>query len=81
MVKTFFVTSIVLYIPRAGDYLKVLTDVEVKHFVVINFEYFKPVRKKLYSKLSVEQNLRKCFESLYIFSTTLDKVKTYVEMM
>ena len=33
---------------------------EVKHFAVINFsEYFTPIRKKFYSKLSKEQNLRK----------------------
>ena len=35
-----------LYIPKTGDYLKILTHEEVKDFVAINFsEYFKPTRK------------------------------------
>ena len=70
-----------LYISKMtsqSSYLKVLTDEEVKDFVVINFgEYFKPTREKLYSKLSEEQNL----DSLYIFLTTLDEVEKYVEIM
>ena len=46
-----------LYIPKIGD-LITLTDEEVKDFVAINFnEYFKSTRKKLYSKLSEENNL------------------------
>ena len=54
-----------LYIPKIGDYLKVLTDDEVKDFVAINFsEYFKSSRKKLYSKLSEELN--QVAESLYV---------------
>ena len=49
-----------LYILKIGDYLKILTDDEVRGFVVINFdEYFKSSREKLYSKLSEEQNLSK----------------------
>ena len=37
-----------LYIPKNGDYSKVLTDDEVKDFVAINFsEYFKSSRKKI----------------------------------
>ena len=36
-----------LYIPKIGDYLKILTDDEVKDFVAINFsEYFKSTRDK-----------------------------------
>ena len=38
-------------------------------------------KKKLYSKLSEEQNLRKVVESLYIFQTTPDEVEEYVEIM
>ena len=58
-----------------------MTDEEVKDFVVINFsEYFKSTRKKLYPKLSEEQNLRKVAESLYIFVTTPDEVEKYVEI-
>ena len=34
-----------LYIPKIDDYLKILTDEEVKHFVVIIFsEYFKSTK-------------------------------------
>ena len=41
-----------LYIPKIDDYLKILTDEEVKDFVAINFSaYFKYIRE--------EQNLRK----------------------
>ena len=35
-----------MYIPNVGDYLKILTDEELKNFVVINFsEYFKSIKK------------------------------------
>ena len=59
------------YIPNISDYLKILTDDEVKDFVALNFtECFKSTREKLYSKLSEEQNLRKVTKSFYIFLTT-----------
>ena len=46
-----------LYIPKIDDYLKILTDEEVKDFVIITFnEYFKSTREKLISKLNEEQN-------------------------
>ena len=49
-----------MYIPKIDDYLKILTDDEVKDFVAENFsEHFKSVKQKLYSKLSREQNLKK----------------------
>ena len=39
------------YTPKTDDYLKILTDKEVKNFAAINFsEYFKSIRAK--------QNLR-----------------------
>ena len=39
-----------LHIPKVDDYLKILTDDEVKDFVAINFsEYFKSTREKLNS--------------------------------
>ena len=64
------------------DYLKVLTDDEVKGFVIINCsEYFKSKREKLYTKPSEEQNLRKVVESLCIFVTTPDKVEKYATIM
>ena len=41
-----------LYIPEIVDYLKILTDDQVKPFVATDFsEYFKSTRQKLYSKL------------------------------
>ena len=46
-----------LYISKIGDYLKILTNDEVKDFVVINFsKYFKSTGTKLHSKLSEKQN-------------------------
>ena len=40
------------YIPKINDYLKILTDEEVKDFVSINFSnYFKSIKE--------EQNLRR----------------------
>ena len=46
--------------------LKILTDDELKDFVVINFdEYFKSTREKLYYKLSEKQNI-----ALYLSSNT-----------
>ena len=48
------------YISKIDDYLRFLTNEEVKDFVAINFnEYFKSTREKLCSKLNEEQNLRK----------------------
>ena len=71
-----------LYIPKIDDYLKILTDDEVKDFVVKNFcEYFKSSQEKLCAKLCEEQNIRKVAESLYIFLTTPDEVEKYVGMM
>ena len=71
-----------LYIPKIDNYLKILTDDEVKDLVVKNFgEYFKSTKEKLFSKLNEEQNLRKVVEWLYIFVTTPDEVEKYSEMM
>ena len=57
-----------LYIPVNDDYLKILTDDEVKDFVAVNFsECFKSAREKLYSKLSEEQNLRKLLNRFLSF--------------
>ena len=71
-----------LYIPKIGDYLKILSVDKVKDFVAINFsEYFKSKGEKLYSKLSEEQNLRKVVESLCFFPTAPDEVAKYLEKM
>ena len=40
-----------LYIPKIGDYLKILVNDEIKDFVVMKIsEYFKSTKGKLYSK-------------------------------
>ena len=71
-----------LYMQKIGDYLKILTDDEVKDFVVKIFgEYFKSTKEKLYSKLREEQNLRKIAESLYIFLTTSNEVEKYAKIL
>ena len=73
-----------MYIPRLfqSNHLKILTDEEVKDFVVINFsEYFKFDGEKLYSKLNEEENLTKVAESRYIFLTIPDKVEMHAKMM
>ena len=41
------VINIMLFIPTIDDYLKTLTDEEMKNFVAINFsEYFKSIREE-----------------------------------
>ena len=62
-----------LYNLRIDDCLKILTNDEVKDFVVLNLE-------NLHSKLAEEQILRKVTESLYIFLRTFDQAEKYVEM-
>ena len=64
------------HIPKTDDYLKILTDDEVKDFLATNIsEYFKSTREKLHSKRSEKENLRNVAESLYIFLTTSDEVE------
>ena len=59
-----------LHIPKIDNYLKILTDEEVKDFVVISFnEYFKSIREG--------QNLRKVAKSNFL--TTTDEVEKYVQ--
>ena len=63
-----------LHIPKIDDYLKILTDEEVKEFVAINFsKYFKSTREA--------QSLRKIAKLLYIFLTIHDEEEKYVEIM
>ena len=60
-----------LYIPKIDDYLKILTDEEVKDFVAIDSsEYFKFAKEKLHSKPNEEQNLKKAPKLLDVFLTT-----------
>ena len=66
-----------LYIRNIAGYLKILTDKEVKDFVLIKFgEYFKPTRESFYSKLSEEKSL-KTFWIVLEFLATVDEI--YVE--
>ena len=59
--------SMMFHISKINDYLKILTDDEVKDFVAILFcEYRKSMKEKLYSKRNEEQNLGKVIESVYI---------------
>ena len=61
-----------LYIPKINYYLEILTDEEMKNFVVINFsEYFKYIKE--------EQKFRKAAKSLYIFLISPDEVKKYAQ--
>ena len=61
-----------MHIPKVDDYLKILTDEDVKDFVAINFsKYFNSIRE--------EQNLRKVTKLPYIFLTTHDEVEKYVQ--
>ena len=61
-----------LYIPKIDDYLRILTDEEVKDFAAIKFsEYFKSIR--------VEQNLREVAKLLYILLTTPDEIEKHVQ--
>ena len=72
-----------LYIPKIGYYLKILTDKEVKDFVVINFSecFNKSTTEKLHSALNEKQNLRKVSKSLCIFLTTPDEAEKYAKIM
>ena len=55
---------------KIDDYLKILTDEEVKDFVAINFsQYFKSKGEK--------QNSKKVTKWLYIFLTISDEVEKY----
>ena len=55
-----------LHIPKISYYLKVLTEDEVKDFVICFDEYFQSSREQLYSKLYEEQNMRKVAEFVEI---------------
>ena len=71
-----------LYIPMIDDCLKILTHDEVKDFAVKKFgEYFKTMKKRIYSKPVEEQNLTKVVKLLYICLMAPDEVEKSVEMM
>ena len=65
-----------------SEYLKILTDREVKGFLAINFgEYFKSTRAKLYSKLGEEKSLREVAKLFYNSSWASDEEEKYVEII
>ena len=71
-----------LYIPKIGGCLKILTVDKVKYFVIKGFgEYFKFTIEKLYSKLSEKKSFRIVDELLHIFLATPDDIEKYVKMM
>ena len=62
-----------LYIPKIDDYLKILTNEEMKYFAARSFtEYFQSIGE--------EQNLRKVAKLFYIFLTTPNKVEKHVQL-
>ena len=76
------IIGIIFYVTKIGDYLKILTDDDVKDFVDKNLgKYFKFKKEKLCSKLNEEQNLQKVVESLIYFSPHLTKYNHIVEMI
>ena len=61
--------------PKIADFLKILTNEELKVFVVINFgECFKSSREKLHSTVGEKKNLRKVTESFFTLLTILTSV-------
>ena len=67
---------------KTADYLKILANKEVNHFVVINSgKCFKSLRQKLYSELGEEKNLIKVVGSFYTFLATAVEVEKYVELI
>ena len=70
------------YIPRVTEYLDILTDEKVKHFVVIDFDKrFKYRRKEQHSKLNKNINIRTVAESFYTFLKVPDEVEKYNELI
>ena len=52
------------------DYIKIVTDEEVKDFVLIDFGKCFESTRELYSKLSKDKNQEKVDELFYSFVTT-----------
>lgn len=64
------------YIPKVTEYLDILTDEKIKHFVVIDFDVrFKYRRKEQHSKLNKNTNIRTVAESVP------DEVEKYNELI
>ena len=69
-----------MYTLKIDDYLKFLSDEEVKDFVaIILVNILNLQKKKCIFKVSIKQNFQKVAESLYIFLTTPDDVVQYMQ--
>ena len=65
-----------------SEYLKILTNREIKGFLTINFgEYFKLTRAKLCSKLDEEKSLREVIKLFYTSSAASNEEEKYVEVI
>ena len=70
-----------LYMPKIADNPKIMTDEEVKDFVMINFgEYWKSAREAFILNQAKEKIFKKLLNS-FMFLTTPDEVKRYVELI
>ena len=65
------------YIPKIADYLKIMTEEDIKTCSQTFDECFKYIKEKLHSKLGEEKSLRKVEESFLYFLETPDQVKKY----
>ena len=61
-----------LYIPKIDDYLKILTDEKVEHFIAINFS-------ECFKSIGEEQNFKNVAKLLYIFLSAADEVERYMQ--
>ena len=74
MASDFFtIINIMLYFPKIVDYLKILTDEEVKNFIATKFsKYFKSIREDKY--------IRRDAKLFYFYLATPDEVEKYVQL-
>ena len=62
-----------MYFPKIVDYLKILTDEEVKIFIATKFsKYFKSIREDKY--------IRRDAKLFYFYLATPDEVEKYVQL-
>ena len=61
-----------LYIPKIDDYLKILTNEEMKYFAAISFSEHS-------QSIGEEQNLRNVAKLLYIVLTRPNKIEKHVQ--
>ena len=79
-----FLLKSMWYIPKIADYLKILTDEEVKDFVLINFgKFFKCTREKLHFEPSEKKNknFTEVADLFYISLTMSEEVERNIELI